>query len=270
MSASPPRALPTTTCAVRKWKAEQLENEHLRLLYLVSKYTSETTWIREMPLLVLLFEAIQEKVFSYDYAPDCVPVGERQVFMNVTQEGRDDIDDLRESGLLESLKLSTYSGLTMTAFKLSDAGRAFVDQVHEADRVLVDAVFQPDGSGGPLMEVIWNSEAGEFAVEVGAARWVSAVLDCEDVSYVCSPFVPDCLRTQQIPRCNSNAAQAHLSAEGTSNVLSDMNEVITLSRLTVMIGEWIPFGANQVPLPRILKPPGALQRHHLPASNPLS
>ena len=142
---------------VRRWKAEQLEEEHLRLLYLMSKYTSETTWVRELPLLVLLYEAIRKDVFSYDYAPDCVSVGDRVVFMNISQEGRDDIDDLREAGLLDSLKLTTYSGVTMTALKLSPAGRAFTVNVKPEDKDIVDAVFQPPGVERPT-EVLWTGD----------------------------------------------------------------------------------------------------------------
>lgn len=63
---------------------------------------------------------------------------------------------------------------------------------------------------------------------------------------MCSPFVPDCLRTETVPACSDNSNRAHLAAEGLSNVQSELNEVITLSNVTVMMGEWIPFGCNQI------------------------
>ena len=45
--------------APSQWDKDNLGTDHVRLLYLISKYSSETKWIREMPLLVLLYEGVQ-------------------------------------------------------------------------------------------------------------------------------------------------------------------------------------------------------------------
>jgi hypothetical protein len=63
---------------------EEWTNDHLKLLYLVSKYakcslTAEEKegWIRKNSLLVLIYEGIVEGVFDYDYAPQSGMVGTR-------------------------------------------------------------------------------------------------------------------------------------------------------------------------------------------------
>ncbi len=42
--------------------------------------------------------------------------------MNISQEGRDDIDDLREAGWINGLKISTKGYQAVTAFQLSQRG----------------------------------------------------------------------------------------------------------------------------------------------------
>ena len=228
-----------------QWRKERLEDEHLRLLYLISRYTSETRWIREWPLLVLIFEGIQAGVFSYDYAPDSVTIMGRILFMNISQEGRDDMDDLREAGLLQSLKLTTYAGSTVTALKLSDEGWEWLRQVKEADRSVVDEFYGVD----VLKEVTYTR--GRFDIVQGdLPPRVSDVLECEDVNYVCSPFVPACVRPANaaglLQPCSDNSDRAHLANTGVAADIDGGNEVVTLSGVTIIIGEWIPFGSNQI------------------------
>ena len=227
------------------WRKDTLEDEHLRLLYLISRYTSHTQWVREWPLLVLIFEGIQAGVFSYDYAPDAVTILGRIHFMNITQEGGDDMDDLREAGLLLSLKLTTYAGSTVTALKLSDEGWEFLESVKQADRAAVDSFY---GAGDPMRVVYAH---GRFDIVEGEATRESGVLACEDVSYVCSPFVPACVRPANLggflDACSDNSDRAYLSNTGDpDNLNDDATEVVTLSGVSILVGEWIPFGSNQV------------------------
>ena len=90
------------------WRAEDLEETHMMLLYMIHLYSdvevtggedsgSSARWVRDTPLLVLIYEGIVAELLDYDYAPASVKVGRRRVFMNITQEGRDDLDDLREA-----------------------------------------------------------------------------------------------------------------------------------------------------------------------------
>ena len=52
-------------------------------------------------MLVLLYEGIVQRVFEYDYAPASEVVETARVYLNVTQEGNYDLDDLVEGKLRE-------------------------------------------------------------------------------------------------------------------------------------------------------------------------
>ena len=74
----------------------------------------------------------------------------------------------------------------------------------------------------------------------------STITECEDVSYVSSPHIPRTLRRPGGPSLSSNAHRAHESAGKVSTIRDDLDEVITLSNVTILVGEWLPFGANQI------------------------
>jgi hypothetical protein len=45
-----------------------------------------------------MYECIVAKVFNYDYAPASAMVQGKRIYLNVTQEGRDNLDDMVEAG----------------------------------------------------------------------------------------------------------------------------------------------------------------------------
>lgn len=70
---------------------------------LVSLYTQRSPdmpevttskYIRKIPLLVLLYEAVINHVLDYDYAPAAETVNSRCMYLNISQEGKDDIDGM--------------------------------------------------------------------------------------------------------------------------------------------------------------------------------
>ena len=88
------------------------ENQN-RLLYMISLYTNiaqsdeeAEEWIRKSALLVMTYEGIVQQVFDYDYAPASMSVENRRKYFNMSQEGRSDVDFLREEELINGLKLS--------------------------------------------------------------------------------------------------------------------------------------------------------------------
>ena len=92
---------------------DALTLEHFKILYLVSKYsqfaervTDNERWVRFQPLLVLMYECIVAGVFDYDYAPASAMVSGKRIYLNVTQEGRDHLDDLVEADWFERCALS--------------------------------------------------------------------------------------------------------------------------------------------------------------------
>ena len=103
--------------------------DHLKLLYLISRYAKvalsadeNESWIRKNQLIVLMYECIVAGVLDYDYAPCSMIIGTKRVWMNVTQEGKDDIDDLREGDLLNGLKLASADLIPVTAYQASEKG----------------------------------------------------------------------------------------------------------------------------------------------------
>ena len=69
-----------------------MTNVHCKLLVLISKYgqmpvaDEPETWIRELPLLVLVYEGITAGVFEMDYSPQCMTMSHtgvtRSMFLN--------------------------------------------------------------------------------------------------------------------------------------------------------------------------------------------
>lgn len=230
-----------------------LNDSHHMLLHMVYLYSEgargENRWVRETPLLVLMYEGICEEVFDYDYAPSSVKVGRRRVYMNVTQEGRDDLDDLREAGLLLSLKLTNNLNNNLTAFRLSDLGtHTLLDSgtVSRSTKQRVEDFLRLAPGAHGLKRVRWTGEHFEIYCPATGYSRLSEVTECEDVSYVTSPYVPPCMRECQFPENKCNADRASEAAQGASNIKDDLDEAILISGVTLLIGEWIPFGSNQV------------------------
>ena len=222
---------------------------HMKLLYLISKYShcaqtvhEKERWIRKLPMLVLIYEGVVQKVFDYDYAPASEVVETTRVYLNVSQEGKDDLDDLVEGKLVKGLRLSTKEHQSVTAYQISPSGLALISKrLPDEERQLVDDLCIVDGK---LLQVVWEDK--RFLLRTMTFSRESTVTDAEDVSYVVSPYLPKSLRRVGGPIMSSNAHRASESATKESTIRDDLDEVITISNVTILIGEWIPFGANQV------------------------
>lgn len=226
------------------------ENQR-RLLYLISLYTrpaktanDKEEWIRRMALLVLVYQGIVKQALDYDYAPASTLINDRRVYFNMSQEGASDIDFLREEGLLNGLKLASANYQPVSCYQISQKGVEIIKRIPRADRDAVHTfVYFPDGPR-ELMRVEWRG--GKFLLVAGGGREeVSTVLDCEDVSYVGSAYLPQCLRFGGRPTL-SNAHRATECAKASSNIRDVLDEIITLNSVSVVVAEYIPFGANNV------------------------
>lgn len=169
--------------------------EQSRLLYLISlhakpsrKDEEKALWVRELPLRALMFEGIRNNVFDWDYAPASVMTAEGRVFMNISQEGEDDINDLREAGLLDALKLSTSRHHYITAFCPTVKGLEEVAKVSAEDRSAVDALLRCR-CGGRLGA---EERDGKVIIKCASCRTVreSGMMDTEDVSYISKACIP--------------------------------------------------------------------------------
>ncbi len=236
---------------------EQLDNltsEHFKILYLVSKYsqfaekvTDDERWIRYQPLLVLMYELIVAGVFDYDYAPASATVAGKRIYLNVTQEGRDNLDDLVEAKLVRALRTIASDKQPVVAYQITEAGREklrVTKALSSADRAEVDDVIKdPEGA---LLMVSFDRDEGVFRLHSENAFCVdSTITETEDVSYVSSPYLPFTLRDLRRPMA-SNAHRASESATGASSVKDELDVQLSVSRLVILVGEWVPFGCNQI------------------------
>ncbi|GMF30711.1 unnamed protein product [Phytophthora fragariaefolia] len=285
---------------------ETWPTDHIMLLYMLSRYAvcartkeDKESWIRQIPLLVLMYEGIAAGALNFDYAPAAMVIAQegrpKRIWMNTTQDGKSAIDDLREANLINGLKLSTKDYHSVTAFQVSFRGLQLLSQVSKELKANVDAFIfapkpyrrellkiryipikdQPDPSttsevSGPAWTFIKGSdkhltsgpsgaiqgaeeeepdfnEEGRFILEsIGYFRY-SGVTETEDVSYVSSPFVPQCVRSlEAYQQLSSNAHRALEAASGQSNIRDTLSEAIVLANPVCLVGEWIPFGSNQI------------------------
>lgn len=297
---------PTGRTVKEVWPADQV-----MLLYMLSRYAvcartikEEETWIRQIPLLVLMYEGIAAGALNFDYAPAAIVIAQegrpKRIWMNTTQDGKSAIDDLREANLINGLKLSTKEYHSVTAFQVSLRGLELLAQVSKELKAKVDAfIFAPKPYRRELLEIRyipiedetdadnfvggdssmpqWTlsgsnkqlstsggldqqhaqrqqqpeepefNEQGRFILEsIGYFRY-SEVTETEDVSYVSSPFVPQCVRGPEAYQLlSSNAHRAQEAASGQSNIRDTLSEAIVLANPVCLVGEWIPFGSNQI------------------------
>jgi len=163
----------------------------------------------------------------------------------------------RELDLVNALKLSSKEHQSVTAYQISFKGQKLLEFLSIEDRQDVDSfIFAPsmesvvgDSGDAPrdlddLLKVHWDGTSFWMRSNSGYER-ESTVTDTEDVSYVSSPYLPMCLRHGG-RESSSNADKAHMSASGETNIRDELSEVLTLNDVNIMIGEFIPFGANHI------------------------
>jgi len=98
-----------------------------------------------------------------------------------------------------------------------------------------------------LLTPMWNGSEYWLHGTFSGFRRRSAITDTEDVSYVASAYIPQCLRYGGRPTM-SNAHRAHESGMGALDNIrdKDLDVVITLNSVSIIVAEYIPFGANQM------------------------
>merc|ERR1740130_256348 len=194
--------------------------------------------------MVLIYNAIVKKVLDYDYAPMSQLVEGRRKYFNVSQEGRSDVDYLREEELINGLKLSSKDFQPVTCYQISEKGMEVLPSISDDDKSAVHScVHAGGGQTQDLLYVHWDGDLYYLQSENGD-RVHSDVTESEDVSYVSSAYVPQCLRTGGRPTL-SNAHRAH-ECKTDSNIRDDLDEVVTLNSVSIIVSEYIPFGANQI------------------------
>lgn len=228
-----------------------LTENQSRLLYLISKYSKpalqvsdKEEWIRKPALQVLLYEAIVFKALDYDYAPSSELVENKRKYLNVSQEGRSDLDFLREEDLVNGLKLASKSYQPVTCYQISEKGLKIVAKMSKLDKLVINEVAYAPGTLH-LLQVEWDGEEYWLVDHESGFRRLSSVTETEDVSYVSSAYIPQCLRLGGRPTLSA-AHRAHECGVSNSSIRDELDEIITLNSVSLLVAEYIPFGVNQV------------------------
>ena len=114
-------------------------------------------WIRKQALLVLIYEAIVSQVLDFDYAPSSMLVENRRKYFNISQEGRSDVDFLREEELLKGLKLSSKTYQPVTCFQISEKGSDVLTKLSRADKEAVEELVYAPGTRD-ILRVEWDGD----------------------------------------------------------------------------------------------------------------
>jgi len=241
----------------------------LKLLYMIDCYTHEGghgghggdvpdddenvhQWIRLLPVLVLIYEGcVRDRTFSYDFAPQSTEVlGACSRHLNVCQDGKDDVDDLRECGLVDALKVTSKTYEHTTLLKISERGKEFLHRVivsgtlSASMRRSVDALVR-DGSGGELVRVAYDGRASDFYLESANSRVRSTVTDIEDVPYVSSPYFPASFLSSDDFNISvgDKKAKAVLKFSG---LRMETKSHVLLDDVRVLLTEYVPMGSNEM------------------------
>ncbi len=234
--------------------ATSVENRQ-RLLYLISKYTKlaekgkKGIWIRKLPLQVFMFEGVVHEIFDWDYAPASVFHAEGRSFVNISQEGEEDLLSLLSAGYVHNLKLTTTQHRNITAYQISPKGAEFLSKIPEEDQKAVnDLICCPQCAS--LLAVKKKGDQIYLYCpkkECGHERR-STITDAEDVSYFCIPyFVPTLTKFSYTPPFDlGKRLHGYFEANPRDNIKDQLEELIYLSDAKVLISEWIPFGSNHM------------------------
>jgi len=253
---------------------------------------ANTRWVHRTPLLVYIYEGILLEIFeTYDFYPGSEMSGvcKGVLNMNVSTEAVDDLSDLQAMGLVLRLKLGTKDHFTTTSYQVMPAGVAALKSMpqrdkNDIDRFLVHGVrvetpqmlrathYDPheyawwgsdddddlreifgDKPEFTPFEISFDAVTGEFnLLDAEGNERVSTVTEFEDVSYVCSPYLPSCVRPKE-GRHSTNrefsdfSSLAYLAAEGTHTMRdTDVRHHVFLNNITLLSSQYLVNGPNEV------------------------
>ncbi len=172
-----------------------LTEDMLKLLFIISEYTQTNDednplWIKELPLLAIIHEGIVKGVFkSYDYSPTSVPMldGTRR-WLNISREGKDDIEDLINLQLIAILRLSTSQYGYMTAYKPTVLVGEVLSSLTPELKDEVYSLIQHEC--GCNYEVLFSPDDISFVCSTCTFKLETSMGFIEDVSYLTEPYFP--------------------------------------------------------------------------------
>ena len=174
----------------------ELTLEQKELLYLLYKLTDSencpNNWIKETPLQALIFQGIRKGLFNeYDYAPISTSfLGKGRKFVNISKEGEDDLGDLREFGLLETIRLSSTKHNFITGFRPTVGSSKHLNNFTNEEKSRVDNLFICSSCKTESLELFIDSDTPEFLMQCNTCdqKEIIPLIIPEDVSYSTRPY----------------------------------------------------------------------------------
>jgi len=169
----------------------KLTKDQKRLLYLIGLYTEVNgqigqQWLKDLSLKGLLVKGVREKIFDWDYAPSSVMYMGTRKIINITQEGQNDLNQLRVYGLIGRLRLGTSRHFYFNAYGLTPEGVTVFAAIPKEDREPIDKLIHCSKCG-KLYEVIPEPTSIYMICEACNVKIDTEVGEIESVSYMCVP-----------------------------------------------------------------------------------
>ena len=217
------------------------------------------TMIRSPALNVLIYECITAGILDFDYAPCLVDLSykgsTKKIWMNISQEACTAIDELKMFGMIASVRMYTEDCQPITSYQTTKSGLRMIKAVPAAlHDELKHVVYVPDKENtySDIVRIAWDNRKSVFLLRSSKSGYhrESTVTDIEDVSYVCSPYIPKFLQRASpdgASRATNNRGRAAEAAAGQTNIKdADLMEAIALGHLRLLLAEFVPFGSNSI------------------------
>ena len=157
---------------------------HLKLLHMIWLYTaaSSNTWVKRIHIVTMIYEGILQGCFDYDFAPSGESDGLRRIFLNVSQDGVDDVDDLLEGNLLVCLNMTSSDCTSNLSYRLTHKGQIMADQIATSRPDLVLPVERLIHYQGELLYVTWDNDSILLTTMSGSLAIKSSVTEVRHLS----------------------------------------------------------------------------------------
>lgn len=174
---------------------DEFTDDMMRLLLVIDAFTREghednPIWVKELPLMAIIYQGIVKRIFrDYDYSPWSVPMldGTRE-WLNISREGKDDLEDLLNLRMLSILRVSTSQYGFVTAYRLTESGQEKINDATESIRQETMALIHH--TCGDLYSIVMNGS--EISFRCDSCNFGEEILigEIEDIPYTTKAYLP--------------------------------------------------------------------------------
>lgn len=245
-----------------EWQADneyQWSIAHARILYLISVFALESPfahederepWIKELHLMVFLYEAIKNSLLPFNTCPQCMLAVDhhgktQKIWINSPTESVGFINDLCKRGFIHILRIMTQDGWAENAYRCSKAGLEFLRRMPQKPKTQIDSVIKDPIESSPFNVVIDRSYI--FLQSDSGFERQSTVTDIGRIPYVVSPYMAMSIRHID-SLLTDNAHLAYQCVLWETEVPDDRDEALVLGNVSITLLECIFTGSNSIGL----------------------